>query len=58
MAHSAVLAKVSDSVGGGNVRVGIEDSIPLAEFRALQRTFEAGRSIWWSFRVCGDASPG
>ena len=44
MAHSAVLAKVSDSVGGGNVRVGIEDSMPLAEFRALQRTFE-GRAI-------------
>lgn len=44
MAHSAVLAKVSDCIDGDTVRVGIEDSMPLAEYRALQRTFE-GRAI-------------
>lgn len=44
MAHSAVLAQVSDCIDGDIVRVGIEDSIPLAEYRALQRTFE-GRAI-------------
>ena len=40
IAHSAVLAKVSDSIGASNVRVGIEDSLTLAEYRALQRAFE------------------
>lgn len=44
MAHSVVLAQVSDSIDGDIVRVGIEDSMPLAEYRALQRTFE-GRAI-------------
>lgn len=44
MAHSAVLAQVSDCIDGDIVRVGIEDSMPLAEYRALQRTFE-GRAI-------------
>lgn len=44
MAHSAVLAKVADGVDRDSVRIGIEDSMPLAEYRALQRTFE-GRAV-------------
>ena len=33
MAHSAVLAKVADGVDRDSVRIGIEDSMPLAEYR-------------------------
>jgi Xaa-Pro aminopeptidase len=51
MAHSAVLAKVSDCIDGDIVRVGIEDSMPLAEFAPCSERLRAGQSIWWNSRA-------